>query len=283
MDAVPNPSTPPTPAEPPVMPFPGIAQGFGVLGIWMAFTIPASIPALVARLVHFPRTAAWLTLLGSLAATAGALWIASQWGRCSWRAFFPHRRVSASAWFGTLFGALGLVLVLNGVDNLFQHLWPAPAWLEGMLMDAGVPVVVLGAALTEEPLCRGVLLRGFRARYGANRAMVYSALLFALVHLNPWQAIGAFFLGLYFAWLVQRTGSIWPAVLGHAVNNGIALLAMRQKWPSLGDHTLQPFSWWVAGALLTVVGLNIVRQATQDRIDAESVPTAVPLSLEVQP
>lgn len=283
MDALPITTAPPTPSEAPRKPFPGVAQGFGVLGIWMAFSLPASIPALVARLVHFPRTAAWLTLLGSLAATAGALWIASQWGRCSWREFFPHRRVPASAWIGTLFGALGLVLVLNGVDNLFHHLWPAPAWLEHMVMDAGMPAVVLGAALTEEPLCRGVLFRGFRARYGANRAMVYSALLFALMHLNPWQAIGAFFLGLYFAWLVQRTGSLWPAVLGHAVNNGIAMLALKWHWSYLGDHRLQPWTWWVAGALLTVMGLTIVRQATQDRMDAEAVSAPDPLSLEAQP
>lgn len=58
-------------------------------------------------------------------------------------------------------------------------------------------------------------------------AVVVSAAVFGLIHANPAQMVGAFLFGLYFGALFAFTGSLWPSLLCHVLNNGIAVVLMR--------------------------------------------------------
>ena len=57
-------------------------------------------------------------------------------------------------------------------------------------------------------------------------AILLSALIFGLIHVNPAQVPFAFCLGLVFGWLYYRTGSIIPGMIGHFLNNSLATIAM---------------------------------------------------------
>jgi len=59
-----------------------------------------------------------------------------------------------------------------------------------------------------------------RVRYD----IVISALLFALVHVNPAQMPHAFLCGLLLGWMYYRTDSVVPGVIFHWVNNTIAYI-----------------------------------------------------------
>ena len=78
--------------------------------------------------------------------------------------------------------------------------------------------------IAEEFLFRGILYRWLRDRWSVTPAMVGSALLFALLH-PP--AAGAapviFVMGLALAYLFQRTGSLWPSMVLHGVNNAVGI------------------------------------------------------------
>jgi hypothetical protein len=87
------------------------------------------------------------------------------------------------------------------------------------LLLANFLPIVLGAPVGEELFFRGLVLRGFLSRYSVTKAVWASALLWAVSHLNPWQAVGALPLGLVLAWLVVRTGSLIPAIIGHMIAN----------------------------------------------------------------
>ncbi len=96
-----------------------------------------------------------------------------------------------------------------------------------------VPIVLLTLLQTssEELLFRGVLLSALLRRMRAARAVAVSAVLFALVHLPDlrwlWYAVpNLALLGAALAWLRLRSGSLWPAVIAHACNNLLAMLAM---------------------------------------------------------
>ena len=58
-------------------------------------------------------------------------------------------------------------------------------------------------------------------------APIASAALFATVHGNMVQGIGAFLCGLLLGWMYVRTGSIVPGVVYHWVNNSTAVLLYR--------------------------------------------------------
>lgn len=78
-----------------------------------------------------------------------------------------------------------------------------------------------GAVLTplgEESYFRGVLANGLQ-RYGAWISVLASAAVFALAHGVNTVLPVAFVVGVVAAVLFRRTGSIWPGVLVHALNN----------------------------------------------------------------
>lgn len=78
--------------------------------------------------------------------------------------------------------------------------------------------VALLPAIFEELLMRGVVLNAFR-RCNRRRAIVASAFLFALLHLDLGQFVGYFVLGIFFAYVVIRTGSIYAGIIAHFFNN----------------------------------------------------------------
>jgi hypothetical protein len=89
-----------------------------------------------------------------------------------------------------------------------------------------VGVVSLLPPLCEELAFRGGLQSALAGRRSPARAIGLSALAFAAFHLDPVRLPGVLLLGLGFGWLTWRTGSIWPAVLAHVVNNGAGVLGL---------------------------------------------------------
>lgn len=84
--------------------------------------------------------------------------------------------------------------------------------------------VAVFAPIFEEWLCRGMVLRGLLHRMKPVWAIVISALFFALIHGNPWQAVPAFILGCFFGFVYYKTGSLKLTMLMHCVNNTFALI-----------------------------------------------------------
>ncbi len=93
-----------------------------------------------------------------------------------------------------------------------------PAMLALRLM-----VTALGPAVIEELLMRGAILQPLR-RYGDAFAIIVSSLLFALLHGNALQGIFAFFAGLGMGYAVVLSGSLWPGIIIHFVNNALSVV-----------------------------------------------------------
>ena len=119
--------------------------------------------------------------------------------------------------------------VTLGVGMLF-------AWIIGDIAPARASVtwamllsLVVWQPLVEELLFRGVIqgillgtTAGAASRWGLSAANVATSLLFVLVHFvnQPFiWAIGVFVPSLLFGLFRERTGSVWPAVVMHALFN----------------------------------------------------------------
>ena len=124
--------------------------------------------------------------------------------------------------------------------------------------------MVVQAPLTEEVLYRGIILGGLLAHRTRNRAVVWSAVLFALFHWNPWQFPIALILGIVFASWVIQTGSLIPAIAGHALNNFLALTVAHLELfgPIDSSDTVVYYPWWLlaGGIVLALVGLRWFNQ-----------------------
>lgn len=80
------------------------------------------------------------------------------------------------------------------------------------------------APFFEEWLCRGMVMRGLLRKTTPAAAILVSAAFFALIHLNPWQAIPAFLLGCLFGLVYYKTGSLKLTMLMHCANNAFSVL-----------------------------------------------------------
>ncbi|MDO5717137.1 MAG: type II CAAX endopeptidase family protein [Tissierellia bacterium] len=118
-----------------------------------------------------------------------------------------------------------------------------PEYLRSLFFFAIVPGVC------EEWIFRGFL---YRAMDGVKiRArIVFLAALFALFHLNPHNVVGPFILGLVIGFIRYRTGSIYPAMVAHATNNGIAMTiayALRDMTDTVEDANLTLENMQISG------------------------------------
>jgi membrane protease YdiL (CAAX protease family) len=86
-------------------------------------------------------------------------------------------------------------------------------------------VLLLGVlpAVAEEALFRGWCLRGFRSEMGAFAAIALSSVLFGAFHLEPDRIAFTAALGLGLGFLALRSASLCPAILAHALHNGITV------------------------------------------------------------
>lgn len=151
------------------------------------------------------------------------------------------------------FGVWGVGVLLGNLASIFG------AEQTSMLDELGTDILpyliyaVIGAPILEELAFRKVLLDRLHD-HGERYAAVISALLFGLMHGNHMQFFLAFFLGLIFAMVYQRTGHIIYTMLLHAMIN---LTATIPELLAIYGVDIE-FWWYIAAGVLVVSGLIVL-------------------------
>ncbi len=117
-------------------------------------------------------------------------------------------------------------MFVSGFDvNQAQDIGISGAQPIGMMILGFLTLVVL-TPIFEEILFRGLLSKGLRARLPFSAALLVSSGLFAAAH-GQWNiALDTFALGLILGYLTEKSGSIIPAVILHAVKNSVAFVIL---------------------------------------------------------
>jgi len=191
-------------------------QGLGLAWVLAIYaTLLAAIVALRLSDVTSVRTVL-LFDLGVLG--AGLVFFVAFWEQLGTLLGLPR-------WGGWRVPALAVLAMasLYAALRLLAAVWPEVfTSLTASYRDAGETLTMalfqIGplTALGEEMLFRGVLLTGIRTVLPAAPAIALSALMFAATHLSLGSLPHVFALGVLFAWLVVRTGSLWPGIVLHA-------------------------------------------------------------------
>ncbi len=132
-----------------------------------------------------------------------------------------------------------------------------PLWLI-LLMAAVAP------ALCEEVFFRGLILSGFR-RLGMWPAIVATGFLFSLAHASIYRMMPTMLLGVVFGYAAWQTRSIVPAIVAHALNNGLMLSMARSpramEWLGLAGARQMPLWMVAAGCVVLAGGMLLLRSA----------------------
>lgn len=177
-----------------------------------------------------------------------------------------------------IFGATTLILLLSAVlSMLFPDSAKAVSETFGDLLGGhiGIQIVVIALtpAICEEMLFRGFLFSAMRSRYKTVTAIFIVAALFGLYHMSLIKFFTTGLLGMVLCYVVYATGSIFPAMLMHFINNLVSVLLsyepvgerLRQVFPIL--YTEEPAVSDVLllagfGILMTALGVAVIRGKT---------------------
>ncbi len=94
---------------------------------------------------------------------------------------------------------------------------------------------VIFTPVVEEIVFRLIIMNKVKTKYGKNRAIIISSVLFSLFHIsNGWQnMIHALFLGFFYAVVYEYTGSLKASTIMHMLNNGMVVLFIFLSKPIL--------------------------------------------------
>jgi membrane protease YdiL (CAAX protease family) len=84
-------------------------------------------------------------------------------------------------------------------------------------------VVGLWGPVAEEIFFRGFALAGLRRKFGDRTALILTAGLFALFHIEPTIYVPIFFFGIVLGWMYLKTNSLWPSIFIHVIHNTVIL------------------------------------------------------------
>lgn len=199
---------------------------------------PVDLGALMAR----PDVSSGVVIVTLLGAALITLWLVRSLWPALWSQAAPPGFGFAmpAAAYCIAAVALGLLMPLVGgkLTELLAHGHDVPQDVKqlgsgastGFRIALTLAVASIGPVV-EELLFRGVLLSALLRHLRTGWAVLASAALFALVHLPDlhwlWFAMpNLALLGMALAWLRLRSGSLWPAVIAHACNNLLAMVAL---------------------------------------------------------
>lgn len=137
---------------------------------------------------------------------------------------------------------------------LTERFLSTSSWI-GLL--ANLFVMAILPAFSEELFFRGLLQKTFTQRFGIHVGIWLSAILFSAVHLQFYGFFPRMFLGAMFGYFVYWSGSIFPAIVAHFINNAIVVLVA--FFGENNTETLSQFGtnkqWFVALASFVICSL----------------------------
>jgi len=119
-------------------------------------------------------------------------------------------------------------------DEQFEMLLVYSSFDEMML---AVLIGAVAPAFCEELLFRGYLLKYYSMKYDSTQAIIFTSIIFSIIHFNPAALIGIFFIGVALGVLTVYSNSIYPAIMLHFLNNYISIMFLNSGVKELADNS----------------------------------------------
>lgn len=178
--------------------------------------------------------AAGLPLLGivvnEVVGVAGVPAAIARWQRLDLRRLFPRRMPRPVEWLLLTTLMLGAVVLMDYATWASELVLPLPEAMQqtfDRLMAVATPfdflfklaVLCLLPGICEEIFFRGFCQVSLSQSWGRYRGLAAAALIFALLHGNPYYMHLLFLLGMLFGWIFLTAGTLYASIYGHFLNN----------------------------------------------------------------
>ncbi|NNF11923.1 MAG: ABC transporter permease subunit [Gemmatimonadetes bacterium] len=184
----------------------------------------------------------------------------------------PHWR----SWLAAIVGAPSVLVLGSGLFEVVnRYVFPVPeSLLEAFGQSLAVDIPLWQMAfffavmpgVLEEIAFRGVLFSGLRKRFASAWApVVVSALIFSVFHVSLFRIAPTAFIGVVLAVVVLRTGSIFPAMLWHFLNNFLAVVPQEAGWIVIDQSEPFPLSWYSLAFAGGVVSFFLMKERPGQR------------------
>ena len=175
---------------------------------------------------------------------------------------------------GQLASFLMAVIFADAGIDLYSSLEQSVS-ADPVLMIIEIVEVAFLPAVLEELLARHIILTELQ-KYGRSFAVMVSALLFSLMHMNPIQMPFAFIAGLAMAYTTVATGSVIPSFFLHFINNTLSVVLT-----FLPEFTNEKTAF-IADAVITVVilaagaaaGIYLLKKREKEEETVNETPAA---------
>lgn len=147
---------------------------------------------------------------------------------------------------------------------ILDFLMSRMSWLPNLLEDTfnllqsgwlGILCIAVLGPILEELLFRGAITKTLLQKYDPAKAIIISALIFGVFHINPVQVVGASLIGLVLGWCYYKTASLIPCILLHILNNSLSVY-ISLNFPEEADSSLGEIAG-VSDYLFLAIGVAV--------------------------
>jgi uncharacterized protein len=147
------------------------------------------------------------------------------WARTGRLAVAVLAVVAAGLWGGWIMDRLSEAL--HQTSHWAEWFDPDLVWATSSLTVVSLLEYVVFAPLFEELAFRGLLFAILRRKFSFLPAALISAGIFGIAHGYGWVGLlSVCWSGVLWAWIYEKTGSLLPGILAHAINNLLVCLAV---------------------------------------------------------
>ena len=166
----------------------------------------------------------------------------------------PYLVCSAIAILTCGFAVSSLMSLLDWIPNIMEQSFN--------ILQSGwggiLAIAIVGPVLEELLFRRSHHPRLYFQQYNPTKAILISALLFGVFHINPAQILPAFLIGILLAWTYYKTGSLIPCILMHVLNNSLSVyLSIKYPEAENMDDLINgtPYLIVLFGSILLFIGI----------------------------
>lgn len=200
---------------------------------------------------------------------------------------FRLRPVNKNVIMASILIGIAFTVVSDEIDRIVQIFFPMPEILRQAIEESlkiqstsDLIIIIISAvfiaAIVEEMLFRGFVQTSFERHFDVTKAVMSSALIFTIIHFNPWWAIQVMIIGVILGVMAWKSNSIVPAMIVHLINNGIALIFANSKpeqyqWYLYKDHVSIPIV--IAAIIVVFFGMKLFYKFCDSSFEEENFDT----------